>query len=54
MSHFYKWLLMYGREKAKYVVTLKTALLLFSGNVEIKRVLQGTVLASYSNFCEIF
>ena len=35
MSQSDTWLLTYGREKAKLVVASKTALLLFSSNVNI-------------------
>ena len=41
------WLLIYGREKAKLLVAAsKTALLLFSSNVKIKKVFKERVLSS--------
>ena len=37
MSQSDKWLLIYGREKAKLMVASKAALLLFLSNVEISK-----------------
>ena len=40
-----KWLLIYGREKAKQVASSKIALLLFSSNVKIRLDCKERVLA---------
>ena len=50
MNQSDKWLLIYGREKSKLVVASKTTLLLFSGNVKIKRNVSSAVLNFSLNF----